>query len=289
MADLLKRGSTGPDVKAVQDVLNFHIRRLTPLAVDGKFGPLTEARVREFQKVNHLQVDGEVGPETRGVLFAETEGSFRLGLQYLTDEPLQVREGGSGIQPPQLVPPLVWPGPGPAPLPWPLPLPSPGLFPMPPVVIFPNSESIIPPWVPKNTVVISLTATTPLRSDPADPKAVVRKLGVELIDKITDNRKVRAFLIDLIPKESKITPPSGGGFSWGVSPIVSGLLEGKVGAKGNLKYSVLLTGPSVTRPTIMLDVGTDASAEVDLGSWHGSTWPTTVLKWQSAIHITGTF
>ena len=289
MADLLKRGSTGPDVRAVQDVLNFHIRRLQPLEVDGKYGPLTEARVREFQRVNALSPDGQVGPNTRAVLFAATTGSFRLGLQYLGDQPLDVRDSRPGIRPPQLIPPLVWPGPGPAPLPWPVPLPTPSLFPQPPIVIFPDSRSFIPPWAPKGTVVINLNFVIPLRSDPADPKAVARKLAVDLINKMTDKNGVRAFLLDLIPKETKITPPSGGGFNWGVDPLFNHLLSGKTGLKGHAKYSVLLTGPSPILPTISVDVGGDASAEVDLSKWNGRTWPTTVLQWQAGIHLSGTF
>ena len=272
--------------------MNYHILRLTPLEVDGKYGPLTEGRVREFQKVNKLSPDGQVGPNTRAVLFATTAASFRMGLQYqLPDEPLEVRDSrpGLGIRPPQLIPPLVWPGPGPAPLPFPAPLPTPSLFPLPPVVIFPNSQSVIPPWVPKGTVVINLNFVIPLRSDPGDPKAVARKLAVDLINKMTDKGAVRAFLLDLIPKESKITPPSGGGFNWGVDPLFSNLLSGKVGVKTHAKYSVLLTGSSPILPTISLDVGGDASAEVDLSKWNGHTWPTTVLQWQAGVHLSGTF
>ena len=52
MARLLRQGDQGQDVRAVQDVLNFQIRRLEPLVVDGIFGPKTDARVREFQRVN---------------------------------------------------------------------------------------------------------------------------------------------------------------------------------------------------------------------------------------------
>ena len=61
----------GADVRAVQDVLNFHIRRFEPLVVDGVFGPKTHARVVEFQRANGLKPDGLVGPNTLGKLFEE--------------------------------------------------------------------------------------------------------------------------------------------------------------------------------------------------------------------------
>lgn len=38
--------------------------------IDGKSGPLTKKAIREFQKVNDLQVDGKVGPKTWAVLSA---------------------------------------------------------------------------------------------------------------------------------------------------------------------------------------------------------------------------
>jgi peptidoglycan hydrolase-like protein with peptidoglycan-binding domain len=62
----VKRGSTGPAVRAVQDQLTD--RRWVILAVDGVFGARTEAGVREFQRLLSLQlpfaVDGVVGPRT---------------------------------------------------------------------------------------------------------------------------------------------------------------------------------------------------------------------------------
>ena len=73
MERLLSFGSEGPDVRAIQDVLNYHIRRGEPLAVDGMFGPKTRARVVEFQSINGLQADGVVGPKTQAELFENTE------------------------------------------------------------------------------------------------------------------------------------------------------------------------------------------------------------------------
>jgi hypothetical protein len=70
MPRLLTRGCTGLDVKELQAALNFHVRGpATPLATDGIFGPLTDARVRDFQKRAGVAVDGDVGPITVGALY----------------------------------------------------------------------------------------------------------------------------------------------------------------------------------------------------------------------------
>lgn len=63
---VLKKGSTGQEVKDLQKVLNC--------AVDGIFGPITEEAVRQFQEDNGLQVDGIVGPKTLEVLKAQFQG-----------------------------------------------------------------------------------------------------------------------------------------------------------------------------------------------------------------------
>ena len=65
---LLKKGSRGDDVKAVQTALNCY--------PDGIYGDLTNEAVREFQKANNLEVDGIVGRQTWNALFpASTNAS----------------------------------------------------------------------------------------------------------------------------------------------------------------------------------------------------------------------
>ena len=64
----LRRGSTGPDVVVLQTAIN-RISQSYPAipkipAVDGIFGPRTEAAVRKFQQVFNLSPDGIVGPGT---------------------------------------------------------------------------------------------------------------------------------------------------------------------------------------------------------------------------------
>lgn len=53
---ILKLGSRGNEVKALQEKLN--------LKADGIFGPITEEAVKDFQRSNGLEVDGIVGVNT---------------------------------------------------------------------------------------------------------------------------------------------------------------------------------------------------------------------------------
>ena len=63
---LIKKGSKGSAVLQLQKMLNAKGYKLTE---DGDFGSKTEAAVKAYQKANGLEVDGEVGPMTWGVLF----------------------------------------------------------------------------------------------------------------------------------------------------------------------------------------------------------------------------
>lgn len=62
---LLKQGSHGQQVKELQAYLIGHGYAV---AVDGDFGPKTDAAVRRLQKAKKIQEDGQVGPVTRGKL-----------------------------------------------------------------------------------------------------------------------------------------------------------------------------------------------------------------------------
>ena len=107
MGRLVRQGSKGADVRAIQDVLNFHIRRSAPLAVDGDFGSRTHARVIEFQRSNQLQADGIVGPLTMAKLLEEEQ--LQITLALVPQEGSTVGGPPRGIQPPRLIPPLTLP------------------------------------------------------------------------------------------------------------------------------------------------------------------------------------
>lgn len=67
---ILKEGAAGPPVVNLQAALNLLPSVLAVLAVDGKFGPKTTARVTEFQRLARIAADGDVGPETMSRLLA---------------------------------------------------------------------------------------------------------------------------------------------------------------------------------------------------------------------------
>lgn len=64
----LRRGSSGPEVVTIQVALNRIAQNYPAIpkipAIDGIFGPRTEATVRKFQEVFDLTPDGIVGPAT---------------------------------------------------------------------------------------------------------------------------------------------------------------------------------------------------------------------------------
>jgi hypothetical protein len=68
-AGMLGLGSTGDDVRRLQNVLIAHgVIADTPGNHDGVFGPGLDAAVRRFQQEHNLVVDGLVGLQTWGAL-----------------------------------------------------------------------------------------------------------------------------------------------------------------------------------------------------------------------------
>lgn len=69
MASLLKLGSTGPEVKRLQEALNLKLKPVPALVPDGRFGNFTHTAVLSFQRKNWLVEDGQAGPATQSCLY----------------------------------------------------------------------------------------------------------------------------------------------------------------------------------------------------------------------------
>jgi peptidoglycan hydrolase-like protein with peptidoglycan-binding domain len=61
-------GSAGDDVVRLQKILNRRPRKTVTLALDGLFGPKTEAEVRKLQRALKVKADGVVGRDTWSAL-----------------------------------------------------------------------------------------------------------------------------------------------------------------------------------------------------------------------------
>jgi hypothetical protein len=66
---ILRIGSRGPDVKALQERLNARLTPSPKLVPDGVYGARTQLTVRQFQRDNWLVEDGEAGPCTQNAAF----------------------------------------------------------------------------------------------------------------------------------------------------------------------------------------------------------------------------
>lgn len=73
---LLKKGSTGDSVKALQILLKGYGYDLGKWGADGDFGSATENAVECFQEDNGLTADGEVGGQTWAKLLGINESNY---------------------------------------------------------------------------------------------------------------------------------------------------------------------------------------------------------------------
>jgi peptidoglycan hydrolase-like protein with peptidoglycan-binding domain len=81
---LVRRGDQNHPVRTLQHLLRA---RGHGVAVDGSFGPLTEAAVRAFQQQQGLVVDGVVGPQTWGaVIVTVRRGSTGDAVRGVQEE-----------------------------------------------------------------------------------------------------------------------------------------------------------------------------------------------------------
>lgn len=78
----LRRGSSGAEVRELQASLQQ--RGFLPGAVDGDFGPGTEAAVKAFQTSEGLLADGVAGPRTLAALNADIAPDPPLAIETVT-------------------------------------------------------------------------------------------------------------------------------------------------------------------------------------------------------------
>jgi hypothetical protein len=267
-------------------VLNFHIRRLTPLAVDGDFGPLTHARVVEFQKSNQSKPDGIVGPKTLAKLFEEEQLPITLALV-----PQQASTSGGpplGIQPPRLIPPLTLP-----------PLTPPLLTPF---FLPPDSFTRVPALTPSGQTVTFLT-TAPVRNDPVDPAMRSFLEITRLLDQLPQSFPFRGAIIGAVPKPvTKVGPleldpvsQMNFGFQWGVKPVfdlksIGPPVEFAVGGDVNARYVLkLIDKPGSLVPQLGLFVQGDFRGTIDWTSEAAQSRPQIDLKGSFLGGIQGRF
>jgi peptidoglycan hydrolase-like protein with peptidoglycan-binding domain len=277
---------TGADVRALQDVLNFHIRRFEPLKVDGIFGAKTNARVLEFQKSNGLKADGLVGPKTNEQLYEVTELPLPIMLMpNLRLNPPQFGVGTSskvGIQPPRLIPPLQWPGP---PTPPPFSFGGTQSF-----SLFPNTFASLPDLTgtgPANA--LGLKVTMPTRKDPDDPLVASRKAIIELIDELPVDSKFKALLISQVPNPvTKISPPPSG-FNWGASPLFTPINPTGFGVKGNAEFTLRVLDGGKGMPNMVFGAWGDGKFFLNFDTKQGQARPTVQASGQIFLGIKGVF
>lgn len=65
---ILRKDDTGTDVRELQTALNRLPSMVTPLAVDGIYGPETVRAVYTMQQIYGIEVDGRYGPESHRTL-----------------------------------------------------------------------------------------------------------------------------------------------------------------------------------------------------------------------------
>ena len=81
---LTKKGDNAHPVRTLQHLLRAQKQTV---AVDGIFGPKTEAAVKAFQKAKKLSVDGQVGPKTwAAIIITVRKGSKGDAVRGVQEE-----------------------------------------------------------------------------------------------------------------------------------------------------------------------------------------------------------
>src|SRR3954454_2103103 len=79
----LAKDQRNNEVVGLQNALNLALQPAEPLVLDGIFGPLTDASVREFQKCQGIKTDGIDGPRTFEALFKGVDVTVGISVMAI--------------------------------------------------------------------------------------------------------------------------------------------------------------------------------------------------------------
>lgn len=282
----LSKGMTGQDVRVLQDRLNYHLRRETPLARDGIFGPKTHERVSKFQTLHALTKDGIVGPRTRAILF-ETD-SFPAQILVFPEltRPTFGSGAASAIKPPQLIPPLTLPSTTPK---------QPQFVLQPPIILGPqrslagvSSASFSPVRQPS---LLNLTFTLVPIQDPSDPVVRSTQNIIRLVNDIPISSKFKAMIVSMIPKPIKSISEPKAGLDIDIGPPkYSPLDPNKISQSGSAQYNLRLTGrPGGNTPLVMLQGRAEGEIEIDYTGKAQSNYFKATATCNFFLGVVGTF
>ena len=282
MARTLVQGSTGDDVRSVQDMLNYHLRRETPLAVDGIFGPKTFARVKLFQSRQKLKDDGIVGKLTNAALFEVHEYQAQAIVFPQLTLPTFQDLGGFGIKQPRLIPPLTFPQ---TPQ---LVLPSPVTF-LPPITLTNQSSATF--LAVRQPSVLNMTFSVVPVKDPADPFVQSTENLIQLVNDLPVDSKFRAFLISQIPRPiSKIAEPNSSFSFKPFKPSYNPFDPNKIGNTSSAAFRLRIFGrPGDVTPQIALEGRAEGKIELEYTGNAASNYFKATSEWNFALGLGGTF
>ena len=88
---VLKKGSSGEDVRALQEIMISLGANLSKYGADGEYGSETEAAVRKMQRGLGVSVDGIYGPKTHAALMAYLSEKVTASGEKVTQSPARIR------------------------------------------------------------------------------------------------------------------------------------------------------------------------------------------------------
>ena len=280
MGRMLSIGMQGQDVRAIQDCLNFHVRRGEALEVDGIFGQKTDARVRQFQQSNGLKADGIVGPLTEAALFEVTEIEFKIGMMPRMELTLPSLGGGK--------PGLKLPAPSFPPLREPvLDLSWINQLSLGPRQFYPESTRLQLPWNQEPYVVFNWKLVAPTRKDPEDPAVRSYTTLIGWVNQMPVDSKFKLFLISQVPNPVKKVSKPGMGFKWGMAPLWDPTKPTVFGLKANAQFNVQVSQGQGGWPFIYFSAWGDMKASVDMDKRQGETAPRTTVDGLLMIGLKG--